>query len=389
MLRKLVQIPANAWILLTGFAVMALTSLLVRTTGIVDPSQFLYLWQPIGLIGLAILAHLLAGGKRDRVRHHLEKATIVGSVVAIWFVFYMLSGVFVTFVHNTLVSSLNAVLLNLFAFGVAAAAVEFSRHKLMLLAGRRNAIWFGVVVASVFALQQLSFAQFSNVVTAEDLVKLLVGSFVPTILSSFLLTYLAISSGLPAMLTYQLGVVATTILPPIIPKYDWYLLGVSSILLTVAVYVAIDRTAQSNERAHKRHYRHTKRAYDLMLITTMLGLVLFMTGAFAYKPVVILSNSMKPIYSRGAVVIVEKIEDPLDINQGDIVQYEASGHRITHRVVKIDSASDGSGDRVFTTKGDNSPSNDPPVRGSQINGVVRSAIPYAGYPTVLLHDISR
>jgi signal peptidase len=389
MFRRLWLIPKSAWVLLAFVAVVAIASAYIRTTGVVDPSKFLYLYQPLALIVLALLAHSLAGDRHDRVRHHLEKATIVASVLAIWFVMYMMSGLFVTFVHNTLVSSVKAILVNLFAFGVAAAALEYTRYKLMQLVGRRNVIWFGIVVASVFAIQQMTLTQFSSVDTAVDLVKLVIGSFVPIILASFLLTYLAISSGLGAMLTYQLGVVATTILPPIIPKYDWYLLGVSSILLTVAVYVAIDRTAQGRETNHKRHYRHTKRAYDVMLIIVMIGLVLFVTGAFTYKPNVILSNSMVPVYARGAVVVVEKIKSPLDIKKGDIVQYEALGHRVTHRVVDIDSATDGSGNRVFTTKGDNSPSNDPPVQQSQVVGVVRSAIPYIGYPTVLLHDLTR
>ncbi|NCU39264.1 signal peptidase I, partial [Candidatus Saccharibacteria bacterium] len=134
----------------------------------------------------------------------------------------------------------------------------------------------------------------------------------------------------------------------------------------------------------------TKRAYDIMLVTVMVGLVLFMTGAFRYKPLVILSDSMKPVFSRGSAVVVQKINDPsIDISEGDIVQYDALGRRVTHRVVAIDAASDGSGEKVFTTKGDNSPSNDPPVRGSQIKGIIRSTVPYIGYPSVWLHELTR
>lgn len=369
---------------------MAALSLYARTTSAIDPSKFMYVWQPIGLIILALLTHGIAGDRRDRVRNRAERATTVGSIVAIWFVMYMVTGVFVTFVENALVTSLKGVLLNIFAFGVTAAAVEYSRHKLMLLAGRRNVLWFGAIVAIVFALQQMSFAQFSNVESAKDIVQLTVGSLAPILLSSFLLTYLAISSGLASMLTYRLGVVATTIFPPIIPKYDWYMLGVSSVLLTVAVYIAIDRMAQTNEQTQHRHRRHTKRAYDIMLVTVMIGLVLFMTGAFRYKPLVILSDSMKPVFSRGSAVVVQKIDNPsMDISEGDIVQYDALGHRVTHRVVAINAASDGSGEKIFTTKGDNSPSNDPPVRGSQIKGIIRSTVPYIGYPSVWLHELTR
>ena len=390
MLRKLQQIQSSAWLLLAAVAIMAGISLYVRTTGVIDPSKFMYIWQPIGLSIVAIFARIIAGGRQDRVKNRSEKATIVGSVLAIWFVIYMMTGIFVTFVENALVPNFRAVVLNIVAFGVAVAAIEYSRHKLMLLVSRRHVLWFGAIVAIVFALQQMSFAQFSNLVSAKDLVQFAIGSLAPIILASFLLTYLAISSGLPSMLTYQLGVVATTILPPIIPKYDWYMLGVSSVLLTVGVYIAIDRTVTSDTRVQHRRRHHTKRAYDAMLVSVMVGLVLFMTGAFSYKPLVILSDSMKPIYSRGSVVIIQKISNPsMDISVGDIVQYDALGHRVTHRVVAIDAASDGSGEKIFTTKGDNSPSNDPPVRSSQIKGIIRSTVPYIGYPSVWLHELTR
>lgn len=59
---------------------------------------------------------------------------------------------------------------------------------------------------------------------------------------------------------------------------------------------------------------------------------------------------------------------------------------ITHRVTKIEAADDGSGERVFTTQGDNNPSPDPLVKPSQIVGIIRAEIPYIGYPTVWLKE---
>lgn len=61
---------------------------------------------------------------------------------------------------------------------------------------------------------------------------------------------------------------------------------------------------------------------------------------------------------------------------------------ITHRVTGIESASDGSGEKIFITQGDNSPSEDPPVSESQIFGIVRAQIPFIGYPTVWLKELS-
>ncbi len=190
------------------------------------------------------------------------------------------------------------------------------------------------------------------------------------------------------MLVYRLGLVAVTILPPIIPKYDWYLQGVSILLLTTSVYVVMDRY-QQGKKAHVRHRsRRPIRAYDIMSVSVMTGLALFMTGFFSYRPYTILSNSMKPVYSRGSMVIVQKIDDPMDIKVGDIVQYKRSSIMITHRVKAIDAAADGSGKKVFITKGDNSSSVDPPVTEAQIVGIIKSHIPLIGYPTVWLREVS-
>jgi signal peptidase len=304
-------------------------------------------------------------------------------------VLYFLSGLLTTYVHNSLVGSLRSIVVNLWVFGMVAFAVEYARHAVMLLVNRRNLIWFGVVVATVLAVQQMNFGLIPQVHGLDDFVKLCISDFIPALLASFLLTYLAITAGFPAMLVYRLGLVATLILPPIVPKYDWYLQGVSMILLTVAVYIAVDRARQTSEAPQRRSRHHPQRAYDIMWMAVMLCLVLFMLGAFTYKPAAIASNSMKPVFSRGSIVIVQKLHDPMDVRIGDIVQYKRKETMITHRVVAIDASADGSGKRVFIFKGDNNQSADPVVAQSQLVGIVRAKIPLIGYPTIWLQETAK
>lgn len=45
-----------------------------------------------------------------------------------------------------------------------------------------------------------------------------------------------------------------------------------------------------------------------------------------------MSNSMAPLFNRGSMVVAQKINDPMDISVGDIIQYEADNKMITHRV---------------------------------------------------------
>ncbi len=390
MFRKLRHVQPRVWWLLSGVAVYVVLGYIGRTRGIVSPSTSLFVIEPLLALVLAAVAYSVGRGRGDRLRHKTDQAFMVGSVLAMWFVLYFLSGIVLTYTHNALVSGWRGVGMNIIAYGMTAACLEYVRYVMMLLTGRRNVVWFGVIVAVVFALQQMNVARFADIHTLEEAIKTIVANGIPSLVASMLLTYLAFAAGLPAQMTYQLGFVASVILPPIIPKFDWYLVGVSSILLTVAVYIVIDRTRQNrSEQIHAQRRHRGRRAYDVMLVAVMTGIVMFMTGFFAYKPLAIVSNSMLPVFSRGSVVISEKVDNPMDVQVGDILQYESSGRMITHRVVAIDAAADGSGQRVFITKGDNSPSRDIPVAAKQVVGIVRAQIPYIGYPTVWLRELTQ
>ena len=389
MFRRIFSVPPTAWALLGSTFVLAALYLYLRVAQVFSPTTLLYVVQPVMALAIGGLALALAYGRGDRARHKSEKAFMVGSVLAIWFVLYFLSGLAVTYTHNAVVSGWQSIVQNIFAYGIVAVAFEYARHSTMLLAGRRNVVWFGFLTAAVFALQQMNVISMSDIQNPEEAIKTLTQDVAPAIASSLLLTYLAVAAGFTSQLVYRLGVVGMTVLPPIVPKYDWYMIGVSSILLAVAAYIVIDRGQQSRENMGTRRHHHPRFAFDVMFGIAMVALAFFMTGVFTYKPVVIMSNSMVPIFSRGSIVVVQRLQDPMDIKMGDIIQYEAENKTITHRVVDIETAkSDGSGGLVFTTKGDNNPSKDPPVSEDAVIGIVRSTVPYVGYPTVWLRDAS-
>lgn len=390
MFHKLATVKPSTWLLLLAACVVAAGPRLAWSIGLVDSHDALYIVQPILAVVAAVLAHSLRHGQKDRIRHKSDKALTIASVLSVWFVLYFLSGFAVTYVHNAIASSAVTIAVNVISFGVTVIAVEYTRYVLMLLAGRRNLVWFGVVVSIVFAFQQVGLLQISDPSSGAEIIKFIITYILPAIINSMLLTYLAVTTGFGPQLLYGLAVVGLTVLPPIIPKYDWYMTSMSSILLAIGVYIMIDRSRdETDEVRARRRRRRPKVAFDMAFGLMMIALVLFMTGVFAYKPVVIMSNSMVPVFSRGSVVVVQRLASPMDISIGDIIQYQTEDKVVTHRVVAIDTAEDDSGDRVFTTKGDNNPSKDTPVGQSHVIGIVRSTVPYVGYPTVLLREMSQ
>lgn len=385
-INRLFAVPTSHWLILAALLSIPAIGVVSVFVDDVSASLAMYVLQPLIAISIAGFTRIIIGPSRARARHTTEKAYMVAAIIALWFVVYFLSGLILTFVRNSLVTGFWPVVANVAAFGVTALAVEYVRYLLMGSVSRRLIVPFGVVVAISFAFIIMPINQLTSATSVEVAIKVITATVVPAFASSLLLTYLAVAAGFGSMLVYRLGIVAIGLLPPIIPNYDWYLIGISSLVLVIAVYLVVDSMLQEQSTRTNRHYRLVQRASNTMYVLVMIAVVSFMTGVFSYRPIAIVSNSMQPVYSRGAMVVIQRVDESMDIEVGDIVQYQTEGKTITHRVVAVDAASDGSGKRVYTTKGDNSPSRDPIISREQIVGVVRAQVPYIGYPTVWLRE---
>jgi signal peptidase len=99
----------------------------------------------------------------------------------------------------------------------------------------------------------------------------------------------------------------------------------------------------------------------------------------------VVSNSMKPTFERGDLLIVEGISSPTDIRRGDIIVYrsESQGALIVHRVVEV--LIDENGRINFRTQGDANLGPDPRlVNPEDVRGRVRFVIPKIGYLSLFI-----
>ena len=97
-----------------------------------------------------------------------------------------------------------------------------------------------------------------------------------------------------------------------------------------------------------------------------------------YRPVVVLSGSMEPVYPVGSIIYYKQASFE-EIQVGDAITIKiGDGALATHRVLEKNET-----DRTFITKGDNNPSPDQePVPFDRVVGRATSfAIPFAGYMT--------
>ncbi len=123
------------------------------------------------------------------------------------------------------------------------------------------------------------------------------------------------------------------------------------------------------------------------LAALVLILVPLVTGSQTFT---VLTNSMAPKYAPGTFLVV-KPTPFTDLRVGDIITYQIESGKpavISHRIVSVSSTQ--SGERVFTTKGDNNSLEDEaPVHEVQVRGKLLYAVPYVGFVANAAGQVNR
>jgi len=113
--------------------------------------------------------------------------------------------------------------------------------------------------------------------------------------------------------------------------------------------------------------------FRIIYILLIIYLLIFVPSLWGQKPLVVISGSMEPTLKVGGILYYEKINiDELD--EGDILVYQANDHIISHRIVDII-------ENDFITKGDKNNSVDNYlVSSNQVLGKGTDwSIPFIGY----------
>jgi signal peptidase len=128
----------------------------------------------------------------------------------------------------------------------------------------------------------------------------------------------------------------------------------------------------------------------LLVVIGLAGVLLVVPKVTESVPLTILTPSMEPTLPPGTLIVVRPIDtDTLQI--GDVATYQIrSGDPavITHRVLSIQSESDGT--RTFVFKGDNNAEPDSKaVTAAQIQGIVWYSVPFVGYANQAMNGEAR
>ena len=242
-----------------------------------------------------------------------------------------------------------------------------------------------VIFTFIFVLLRLDYTEgFEVFSSGEKIFEYFSSVIMPEIAKGCVCSYLAISGGTLLVYAYSIPVALFQVLSPIFPDLDWFLTSIFDILISLILFLYnnYEHTIKTT-RMTRKEKKKINPIRSIPGIVLLLFVVAFIAGFLPAKPVAIMSYSMVPTFSRGAVVISVKTseKDLQNLKVGDILHYKAENGEVINRIIDI--KEDKEGKRLFQTKGDNNNNPDQNlVKEEQVIGCVKLYIPYIGYPSV-------
>lgn len=343
--------------------------------------------NPLFYIITFIISILLSNADHNqRIKAKVNKYQTMFILIISYLIIYVLLGLFLGYVKSIYSHSFLGILKNIWDYIIPIIFIELIRN--ILVRNSCNSKIVFLIIALLFTLIDIDLFNIISLTNKAEIFKTTFSIILPAAIKNLSLTYISKTSGYTTNLIYLLPQKLTNIILPIFPDLDWYFISLLGILLPVFAFIIIKHLDDKIESSKsKSRIKKEKPIRIIILITPLIIFCLFVAGIFKYKPTAIVSNSMHPIFDRGDVVIVEKLDRKKrkNLKKYDIIEYKLNNIIVAHRIIYIEKHNDGS--ILYITKGDNNNTADnEKVSFNQIIGIVKFRIPKVGYPSVWLND---
>lgn len=160
---------------------------------------------------------------------------------------------------------------------------------------------------------------------------------ISSILTNSMLTFISKNYGIMPTIFYRIIIECYTFFVPIIPDLGPYLDSVVAIVLPIIVLLRINTITIKQKLVVVRENRFAKYVFTVPLLLIIGSIIFLISGLFKFTIIAIMSNSMKPVFSRGDTVIIEKIEkeELKNLSKDDILVYKNDNKVIVHRIYRI------------------------------------------------------
>lgn len=245
-----------------------------------------------------------------------------------------------------------------------------------------------LVIYSVvmFIFMDLSTALYvQDLTNSASIFKFVALYLLPAISNNVVMSYLTLKCGYEPCILYMLITKLYVYLVPFVPNPSEYVKSIVELIMPILLWFRLNRFYQRDKDEFlDRDYRKSNYFSYLVTGLIMLIIIYFVSGYFRYFAIVVVSNSMNPVFYRGDIVIVDqKIKK--DVPVGQMIAYKKDDTIVLHRIVNIEQKE---ARKVYYTQGDANDFIDPyDVEEDTIIGIIKLRIPYIGYPTVWLSEL--
>lgn len=354
---------------------------------LIDLKTYNLIINPIFWLIISISIYIRTGNNHGRFSKLNENEKTILITTLFYLIINFMSGLIFGYTSNPYSNKVIPFLTNFWQIVIVIMGIEYTRSY--VINENKNNKLFVVLFTIIFILLEINFSKlFSSINDREELFKYVSSTLLPLVFGNILYTYLTIKGSYKLVYIYRVIVEVTFLIVPILPNFDWFMIGIRGIIVPAIIYLVLKYT--SNYKAVRTRSNGRKKQNPLIYVpvfSIILIFVLFMAGIFIYEPIAVLSNSMNPVFYRGDVVIYRKVDNNKlkNIKKYNIIVYSKDGQAVVHRVVDKYIKD---GETYFITKGDANISNDlNPVSESQVIGVYQLSIKYIGYPSVWLNQI--
>ena len=319
------------------------------------------------------------GYKRNKYKDILLKDIIIFTLLYV--IIYYLLGFIFTFQKSPLNFHIINVIKNIIKYVTIRIVIETVKYYLV----KENNTKINIIIITIlFIIINTDINHLINIIgEPQETFKYISSNIIPNVMYGIVGTYIIKNSSLKSNLLLQLIPIILIYIIPISPNLDWYVYGVFHTVYLLLTYTYLKYEIEKREKTEEK----AKRDIISLIPTTSIFiiLILFVLGIFTYVPIGVMSNSMKPYFERGDIIIYKKVKNINNIKINDVICYQLDNIKVMHRVVKIEEKNN---KKYFTTKGDNLLSNDPlKVKEEQIIGTIIFPIPKLGYPSVWLYEL--
>lgn len=279
--------------------------------------------------------------------------------------------------------ALNATVVYIYVLPVVVCVVAGEILRRILLAQQRR----GVTVLTYFAFVILDIALFTdkNIFLSEKTFMSAFGYVIlPAFTANLLYCFVSRNYGAVGIMPYRAVIALYPYVIPFRASVPGALLGFLKIVYPLIVLWFIGLLYKKRVASVARQSVVKQSVAIGISAVLMTSCVLFVSGVFNSKMIVVGSESMSGAIEKGDIVVYDEYDGGV-VESGQVVLFDRNGATIIHRVVDVKKID---GVCRYYTKGDANESADSGyITSAELVGVVKIRIPFLGYPTVWLNEI--